>query len=852
MTRNGATGLFGSHEDPIDRFRFPDDQWALVETRPSTEDLGKTETLFAIGNGYLGMRGNPSEGRDTHTHGTYINGFHEVWDIHHAENAYGFARTGQTIVNVPDSMLMKLYVDDEPLLLSVNELQSYKRWIDFREGVLRRELVWRTPAGKLVRVATSRMISFTQRHLALLSIEVTMLEGDAPVVISSQLLNRQDGQDEYHGRGGPLGVGLANDPRKAARLGDRVLEPQGNWHSDRRMILGYRTARSKMTLAVGADHTIETENAYDEIIDTSPEMGKKVYQIEAKQGQPILIHKAVAYHTSRGVPVPELFDRVRRTLDRVREKGTENYYQDQREWLEEYWATADVKTKGAPVGVQQAVRWNLFQIAQAAARADQRGIPAKGVTGSGYEGHYFWDTEVYVIPMLTFTHPRLAENALRFRVSTLSQAKVRAAELSERGALFPWRTITGEEASAYYAAGTAQYHINADIAHALMTYAWATQDKNFLFHDAGPVMIETARMWADLGFWRINGGREFHIHGVTGPDEYTTVVNNNFYTNVMARANLFDAARLMRRMADEDPLWYEHLCGQMNLTEEEIGAWEECAEGMVVPFDETFGIHPQDDQFLERELWDLANTPASKRPLLLHYHPLVIYRFQVLKQADVVLAMFLQGQDFTKAVKLADFEYYDPITTGDSSLSSLVQSIVAAEVGHQEMAMEYFREGLYCDLSDSHGNSSDGVHVASTGGIWACLVNGFAGMRFYKGNVSFDPRLPADWESISFHLVLAGSVLEVELVRDAITFTVTSGRPLDVTVRGESIHVGEGPVSVPLADQGPIRASLHGNLPVAGLRRADGSLVTAEVPESVSSEHNPDPAMVSLAESPRD
>jgi alpha,alpha-trehalose phosphorylase len=845
--RDGKPGRFGFQDDPIDRFRFPDDRWALVETTPSTEDLGKTETLFSVGNGYLGMRGNPSEGRDTHTHGTFINGFHETWDIHHAENAYGFARTGQTIVNVPDAKLMKLYVDDEPLLLSINELQSYKRWLDFREGVLRRELVWRTPSGKLVRVATSRMVSFTQRHLALLAIEVTMLEGDAPVVISSQILNRQDGQDEYHVPDASLGEGLDNDPRKARQLGDRVLEPQANWHSDRRMILGFRTARSKMTLAVGADHTIETENCYDEIIDTSPDLGKRVYQIEAKQGKPIIIQKAVAYHTSRGVPVSELFDRVRRTLDRVRDQGPEIYYEKQREWLHDYWSTADVRIKGAPAGVQQAVRWNLFQIAQASARADQRGIPAKGVTGSGYEGHYFWDTEVYVIPMLTFTHPRLAENALRFRVNTLAQAQVRAAELSEHGALFPWRTITGEEASAYYAAGTAQFHINADIAHAMMTYAWATRDKNFLFHDAAPVMIETARMWADLGFWRINGEREFHIHGVTGPDEYTTVVNNNFYTNVMARANLFDAAALMRRMAREDPLWYEHICAERHVTAEEIGNWEECAQGMVIPFDETFGIHPQDDQFLERELWDLANTPDSKRPLLLHYHPLVIYRFQVLKQADVVLAMFLQGQDFTQAVKLADFEYYDPITTGDSSLSSLVQSVIAAEVGHQDMAMAYFREGLYCDLTDSHGNSSDGVHVASTGGIWACLVNGFGGMRYYKGRLSFDPRLPADWESIAFHLVLSGKVLEVRLLRDEIVLQLVTGRDLDVTVRGEQVHVGAEPVHVPLADQGPIRPSLNGTFPVAGLRRADGSLVTAEVPESTA-QPTPEPGEESLAE----
>lgn len=534
------------------------------------------------------------------------------------------------------------------------------------------------------------------------------------------------------------------------------------------------------------------------------------------------------------MPVHELFDRVRRSLDRVREQGHNVYYDEQRAWLDDYWATADVEVEGAPTGIQQAVRWNLFQIAQASARADQLGIPAKGVTGSGYEGHYFWDTEVYVIPMLTYTHPRIAENALRFRVNTLPQARRRAKELSERGALFPWRTITGEEASAYYAAGTAQYHINADIVHAIMNHARATEDKTFLFRDAAPVLVETARMWADLGFWRINGGREFHIHGVTGPDEYTTVVNNNLYTNVMARANLIDAAGVIRRMRDEDPLWYEHLCSELDLTEDEVGGWEECAAGMVIPFDDTFGIHPQDDQFLSRELWDLKNTPDNKRPLLLHYHPLVIYRFQVLKQADVVLALFLQGDQFTQAVKLADFEYYDPITTGDSSLSAVVQSVMAAEVGHQEMAMGYFLDALFCDLADTHHNASDGVHVASTGGVWGCLVHGFVGMRNDRENLRFDPRLPAQWTSIKHHMLIGDSHMLVFLERDAITFQILSGHDRDVTVRGELYHIGVEPVRVPLSDQGPLRPSLRVTHPISGLRRADGSLITAEVPGSIA------------------
>ena len=450
--------------DPMDRCRFPVDPWALREDSYSAEDLGTTESLFAVGNGYLGMRGNPEEGRDAHSHGTFINGFHETWRIRHAEEAFGFARTGQTIVNVPDAKGMKLYVDDEPLLLATADLQEYDRTLDFRTGVLTRDLIWRTPAGKRVRVTSRRMVSFTQRHLALLSLEIEMLDGDAPIVVSSQILNRQDGKDEYHVKDAAMGEGF--DPRRASRFDSRVLEPVMNWHSERRMILGYRAINSGMTLAVGADHQMITDNAYEELNSTEDDLGRKVYRIQAKEGQKITILKSVAYHTSRGVPVRELVDRVRRTLDRVRDDGYEHYFREQEEWLADFWARSDVEIADQPE-IEQAVRWNLFQLAQASARADTLGVSAKGVTGSGYEGHYFWDTEIYVMPFLTYTAPHLARNLLRFRGNMLPAARERAHELSQRGALFPWRTINGEEASAYYAAGTAQYHIDADVAHAL-------------------------------------------------------------------------------------------------------------------------------------------------------------------------------------------------------------------------------------------------------------------------------------------------------------------------------------------------------------------------------------------------
>ena len=814
-------------EDFLDRSRFPIDPWALTEARYSDADLGTTETLFAVGNGYLGMRGNVEEGRDSYAHGTFINGFHETWPIQHAEEAFGFARIGQTIVNVPDAKLIRLYVDDEPLLLSVADLVAYERRLDFRTGEYSREIIWRTPAGKRVQVRSTRMVSLAERHLAAMTFEVTLLDSSAPVAISSQILNRQDGEDEYHVPSKAMGD--ADDPRKAALMTRRVLEPivnRGNSDTGR-VELGYRCVESGMTLAVAADHIFATDNVYEWSVQTNDDLAKVVYRIDAEPAKPITLTKLVSYHTSRGVPPRELLDRCSRTLERARHEGLDRMRADQAEWLEKFWATSDVVIEGEDA-LQQALRWNLFQVAQASARAEGAGIPAKGVTGSGYGGHYFWDTEIYVLPFLTYTRPSAARSALRFRVQLLDAARRRAVELSQSGALYPWRTINGEEASAYYAAGTAQYHINADIAYALAQYVAATGDRDFLVRAGIDILVETARMWADLGFWE---NYEFHIHGVTGPDEYTTVVNNNLFTNVMARFNLVQAAEAIRELARQDGPEYDGVVTRLHLAAGEVEEWERAAQAMLIPFDEYLGVHPQDQHFLEREVWDLGHTPMSKRPLLLHYHPLVIYRFQVLKQADVVLALFLQGELFTAEQKLADFEYYDPITTGDSTLSAVVQSIMAAEVGYSDLALRYFLGSLFVDLADRHNNTSDGVHVASTGGVWSTLACGFGGFRDYGGRFTFDPRLPASWSALTFRLTMEGTRVRVTVRQQEIEFVVEDGTKVDVDVRGEAVQVtSDAPVVVPLAGQGPL---LEGQpRPVAGRQRADGSTIGAIVPGS--------------------
>ncbi|OCG72828.1 glycoside hydrolase family 65 protein [Microbacterium sediminis] len=816
----------------IDRDRFPVDPWRLVETRWSPEDTGLTETVFSVGNGYVGLRGNHPEGRHAAEHGTFINGFHETWPIRHAEQAYGFAEVGQTIVNVPDPKVIRVYVDDEPLSLDIADVREYERAVDFRRGVYTRRILWVTPSGKEVLLETERLTSFEERHLVAQRMTVTVLNADAPVTISSQVVNRQDGEDVYGAiKPSPTAVGSGFDPRKAEKIPDRVLLPQEYWRDGERSALSYRVANSGMSLAVVTDHRVETGNGFEARGAIEPDVAKHVYRVHAKAGVPTTITKFVAYHTSRGVPPRELIDRGRRTLDRALDVGYDTIVERQRAFMDGFWERSDVRIPGHD-DIQQATRWCLFQLAQAAARADGWGVPAKGLTGSGYGGHYFWDTEVYVLPFLMYTTPLWARNALRMRTMMLPAARRRAAQLNEAGALFPWRTINGEEASAYYAAGTAQYHINADVSYALAKYVRATGDQDFLQREGADVLVETARLWATLGFWRTADGEEtFHIHGVTGPDEYTTVVNDNLYTNVMARYNLRAAARVVREMAANAPDAYRALVDRVKMDPGEPEAWERAADAIVIPFEESFGIHPQDSLFLQREVWDLEHTPASQRPLLLHFHPLVIYRFQVLKQADVVLALFLQGNHFSPEQKLADFEYYDPLTTGDSTLSAVVQSILAAEVGYQDLAREYFEHALYVDLADLHNNTSDGVHVASAGGVWTALVCGFGGMRDHFGELSFDPRLPVDWPELSFPLLWHGAQLGVTVRRDIRRVEHQHGDEVEFRVRGTlySVSAGEA-VDVALNGQGPVRHGRPTLRKFEGLRREDGTALEPVVP----------------------
>jgi alpha,alpha-trehalose phosphorylase len=767
-------------------YDYPVEPWRLVERAYNPEYVAQTETLFALSNGFLGIRGSFEEGEPSYQPVTLLNGFHETWPIMYPESAHGFATTGQTIVPVPDGTTIRLLIDEHPVTCERTEVREFERSLDMRGGALVRSVVYQLSDGRRFRVDTRRFASLAQRHMACIRYQVTALDGAAHLVIASEmrtLPNKPEGAAAF-------------DPRRSRAVTD-CLQPGLQRVEGARVIRTYRTSRSGLVVAAGMDHEFDGSGVVPAVrTELDGDRAYAVFEVDAVPGHTATLTKWLAYHYGAEAE-EELADRAGLTLQRARAAGYLGALADHEGQVAGFWERSDVTWDGR-AGAQQALRFSLFSIMQASLRAEGHGVPAKGLTGTGYEGHYFWDTEAYVLPFLIHTSPQVARALLMHRVRMLPDARRRAREVGCSGALFPWRTINGEEASAYYAAGTAQYHIDADIAYALDQYARVTGDTDLLFRHGVEILVETARMWADIGFFSARRGGKFVINKVTGPDEYTTVVDNNLFTNLMAAENLRLAADWVDRVRAESPPDYQRLVDRTGVTENEVMAWREIAAQMHIPYDDTAGVHLQDDGFLDQKPWDFAGTPPERYPLLLHHHPLVIYRHQVIKQTDVMLATVLLPERFTAGERRRVFEYYDPLTTGDSSLSQCIQAIAAADAGQYRSAEDYLAYAAAVDMADTAGNLRDGVHVASAGGVWMAVAYGFAGYRWRARLPEFSPRLARRCRRLRVPLLLRGSLFEVDIEEHQATYRVLSGNPVTAHHYGQQFTVSVGsPVSFP-------------------------------------------------------
>lgn len=761
---------------------YPVEPWNITETEFSMETNYRNETTFALSNGYIGTRGTFEEGYDFSVdeglEGNFINGFYESVDIPYGEWNYGFPTKSQSLLNLPDLKKTEIYGDGELFDMRTGKVEDYSRVLHMQDGYVERKLTWTSPKGKKLQLVMKRFVSLVHKNRMYQQIQITPVNFSGEIRICSHL----NGDVENHTRKtnpligyGPFGSRLHMDKLQAE---DGVLYYEGT------------TLQSGMTMACASEYKIAGAGEVVTVFGTDEEKRHAVCEsrMEVSENTTITCEKFMVYTSSQDMEAGKLEGFAKKELKEAVEGGWQKEFDAQQAKIHEFWEISDVQIYDDEA-LQQGIRFNLFHIMQSAGRDGRTGMGAKGLSGEGYEGHYFWDTEMYVLPVFIYTESELAKQLLNYRYDTLNQARDRAKILGhEKGALYPWRTINGEEASTYFPLGTAQYHVNADIAYAFKLYLDITGDDEFLVDEAAEVLVETARVWADVGCFAECKDNKYCICAVTGPDEYNAIVDNNFYTNLMARENIRDAKWALEKMKEIDKDAYDALVKKIDFKEEEIDYWDRIIENMYFPYDEKMQIYPQDDGFLMRKPWDESKIPEEKRHLLYeNYHPLFVYRQKMAKQADAILGMLLHSNYFTNEELKRNYDFYQTVTLHHSSLSTCIFGILASQIGYDDEAYKYFSQSARMDLDDIHNNFYAGIHAANMAGTWQGIVFGFAGVRSNAGYLQINPKLPSQWKSYEFCLQYKGSNLNIKVAEREVEYTLLNDCELSYESLGEKI-----------------------------------------------------------------
>ena len=768
---------------------YPVEAWNITETEFSMETNYRNETTFALSNGYIGTRGTFEEGYnftvDEGLEGNFINGFYESVDIPYGEWNYGFPTRSQSLLNLPDLKKTEIYVDGELFDMRTGKVEDYSRVLHMKDGYVERKLLWTSPSGKKVQLVMKRFVSFVHKNRMYQQMQVTPLNFSGEIKIRSVLT----GNVENHTRKtnpligyGPFGSRLHVNKLAAE---DGVLYYEGN------------TLGSGMTMACGSCYQI-SGNGDSEIVTvfgTDPEEISAACEstVEVAENTTITCEKFMVYTSSQDMDADKLEGFARKELEEAVEDGWRKEFQEHQEKTHAFWNISDVEIYDDEA-LQQGIRFNLFHIMQSAGRDGRTGMGAKGLSGEGYEGHYFWDTEMYVLPVFVYTAPELAKKLLEYRFRTLEPARDRAKVLGHpKGALYPWRTINGEEASTYFPLGTAQYHINADIAYAFWLYVSVTGDMEFFKDMAAEVLVETARVWADVGYFAECKGGKYCICAVTGPDEYNAITDNNFYTNMMGRENIRYALKSLEMLKEQGQDVYEEFVSRMEITDEEIAYWQRIVDNMYFPYDEKRQVYALDDRFLMLKPWEDSKIPPEKRHLLYeNYHPLFVYRQRMCKQADAIFALYLHSNFFTQEELKRNYDFYQEVTLHHSSLSNCVFGMLACQIGNYDEAYEYFSQSARMDLDDYHDNFYAGIHAANMAGTWQAIINGFAGVRVNAGKLELHPYVPKQWKGMQFHILYRGRKLNIQLTHEKTRIELAAGEPLSLCLNDKEIHLEEG------------------------------------------------------------
>ncbi|WP_283679469.1 glycosyl hydrolase family 65 protein [Lentilactobacillus sp. Marseille-Q4993] len=729
------------------------------------------ETIYSVGNGHIGVRdSNPLQGNNPNyvgTPGLFVNGFYDYYPYKYGEKYPNYPENNQVINRLFDPRFIRIIVGDEDSAVDSFDVETVDKNLDMQTGMLHEIFAVTTPEGKIFNLIVQSFASLQELNVYGIRYGIVPVNFDDNVEIIKvhDYVNQATNQ-------------VANDVRVDDVKGNMQLDFIDDNGQPSYLITTYKSQQ-------GLILTFQASEQMDYFKDDTNHWGYRTKYFAKKGTQ-----KEFEFLFSIGdihplVNARMYADQYLSALnEKVRDTNFDSELMASAQVWQTFWLHSDVKIGGDPE-VQLCIRFNLFSLNQSAGRNEMTTIPAKGLTGNGYGGHYFWDTEIFMLPFFTYTQPELAKKMLIYRYHTLDIALKQATQLGlKKGAWFAWQTINGYDASAYWPAGLAQVHINADIAFAIEQYYEVTGDDEFLSNYGYEIIVETARFFMEYGNYAdIEGKRRFVIDRVTGPDEYSAVVDNNYFTNHMAKFNLRMVAKYAERFENTE------LSRKLNLSAEEIDKMTQAANDMYLPFDKEKNIKLQYQNFNQMAEVNLKNVDTSKFPMLLHFHPLMLYRTQVNKQADVIMSdiLFPQGFDFEQLK--SNYEFYEPITTHDSSLSKAMFAIAATRIHKDAEAYRFFSQAVQTDLQNSHHNTANGIHAGSLGAAWEGIFYGFAGVVNNAEYFTVNPRLPEQWNSLQFRFHLYDSEYRFTIYEHEIIVELLSGKGTKMKLAGSDYNI---------------------------------------------------------------
>ncbi|MEK3984105.1 glycosyl hydrolase family 65 protein [Paenibacillus sp. FSL K6-3166] len=752
------------------------DPWAIIEEGFDPERNRTSESIFSLGNEYMGVRGYAEEGYSGDSlQGSYFNGLNEQLDI--GNHYKGIIRSLRYMVNAVDWLYTRITVNGEQLDLAKSKISEYVRKLDLRSGTYRRELLWHLDDGKILKVVFTRLVSMTMSHLGLQRVEFEPLNFSGSVDICAGL----DFSIIHEERGECMWSSL-----RSGEQGSATAIMARTVNTANKLFSSFSLQSSQPLQLTRVEH--------DKFIGQS-------FTMDLAQGEAAHFTKLVincsdseSAHTAE-----ELWSKGLALAESASQLSDTQIFADQTAYWNGIWETSDIRIEGDPEN-QQGIRFCIFQLYQTY-HGDHPGfnIGAKGLTGEVYRGLAFWDTESYCLPFYMFNNPKAARSLLDFRYKTLPQAMQRAKDVDCEGACYPIATIDGTESCDLWQHSNLQLHVGTAISYGIWHYVKNTGDKEFLHSKGAEMLIQISRFYATRGQWGQQSGK-YGYFGVMGPDEFQLMVNNNCYINLMAQKSFEYTLDTLSEMKKQAPEAFALVAEKTGLRDEELTDWKNKADNMKIPVDEVTGVFEEHDGFFDMPHIDIHSIPVTEFPLYSNWSYDRLYRYDMIKQPDVLMFMFLYNGQFTKEEKLANYEYYESRCIHESSLSPSIHSILASEIGKPEEAYSFFEFATRLDLDNYNRNTREGLHTTSIAAAWMNIVYGFGGMRSDGDRLSFQPSLPERWSEYSFQVMYEGVLLRILVNKTSVTLTAINGGSTDIIVYGQSITVDASGTTLPLGE----------------------------------------------------